>query len=197
MKVLTQQLFGLFLPSGLRPPQWIPSHVASLCPEMFLAALMLKSSKSHEGLFLHLTWNTWLKCANWEGDPGPIGPVFHALIHIKGLQARLREAYSMWSKHSSLCKFYFMMLFVLCLSVTTQILRIIGRVKDILSLPRPRFTLKVRCEIKTYLIMCFFVDWPLKALLLLFLHSPDFVSRAAIIVHLQTGSNQGLEKKIR
>lgn len=34
-----------------------------------------------------------IKECKFEGHPGPIGPVFHAQIHIKGSQARLLKAY--------------------------------------------------------------------------------------------------------
>lgn len=50
-----------------------------------------------------------IKECKFEGHPGPIGPVFHAQIHIKGSQARLLKAYGVWSKRSPLCEFYFIL----------------------------------------------------------------------------------------
>lgn len=50
-----------------------------------------------------------IKECKFEGHPGPIGPVFHAKIHIKGSQARLLKAYGVWSKRSPLCEFFFIL----------------------------------------------------------------------------------------
>ncbi len=57
---------------------------------------MVKKITNHEGPFFH-TPDTehMIKECKFEGHPRPIGPVFHALIHIKESQARLLKAYSM------------------------------------------------------------------------------------------------------
>lgn len=59
--------------------------------------------------FLSPDGEDMIKECKFEGHLGPIGPVFHAKIHIKESQARLLKAYGVWSKRSPLCKFFFIL----------------------------------------------------------------------------------------
>lgn len=139
-----------------------------------------------------------IKECKFGGHPRPIGPVFHALIHIKESQARLLKAYSMWSKHSPLCKFYFILVVHIMFQRNHTNRMHNWKGKRHFNSSRTIFhaqNKKLWCKIMINVLLCWLT---IEKTTLLFFCSADFVSsRAAIIVHFQTENNQGLQKKIR
>lgn len=118
MKVLEQQLLGLYrlnpwLPSSAMRPRRHPPTPAPLWSAPFHNPLVQRRLQNCEPrgtiFFLAPDVEDMIKECKFEGHPGPIGPVFHAQIHIKGSQARLLKAYGGWSKRSPLCEFYFIL----------------------------------------------------------------------------------------
>lgn len=107
MKVLTQQLLGLF-PPFLCPSSIISSSLAaalgakanerttrrSTLPIIAYAIIVRNYKPQGAVIFSADTPDVeaMIKECKCEGHPRPIGPVFHALIHIKASQARLLKA---------------------------------------------------------------------------------------------------------
>lgn len=152
---------------------------------------------NHEGpCFIHLTWSTWLKSTNVSVTSGQLDLSFMRWFTSKTLRQNssgICVQSTLLFINSILC-----LLSILCLTVAIQIPCIIGRVKDILILSKPCFLHKTRTcsdKIMINVLLCWLT---IQKTIIVFFYFTDFASsRAAIIVHFQTGNNQDHQKKIR